>query len=122
MRFAVAAVLVLLLGLAPVSAKEPASAAARHEIDRLFAALRASGCTFQRNGAWHDADEAARHLERKHDYLVRKGLATSAESLIELAATKSSLSGRPYRVKCPGAEAVESCLWLTRQLERIRAR
>lgn len=121
MRFIFAALLVLLLGLFPVSAKEPDAATAQ-EIEQLFTALRGSGCTFQRNGRWHDAAEAARHLERKRDYLARRGLVTSTESLIELAASKSSLSGRPYRVKCPGADAVESREWLMRKLGTIRAR
>ncbi|GHA80835.1 DUF5329 domain-containing protein [Cognatilysobacter bugurensis] len=120
MRIALTALLIALFGLADASAQERSAADTQREIGQLFETLRSSGCQFQRNGRWHDAAEAVTHLDRKRDYLVRKDLITNAESLIERAASESSLSGRPYLVKCPGAETVESRTWFMRHLSEIR--
>lgn len=126
MRIVWSAVLVVVLALLPgldgAHAQPRPAAGAQQEIERLFAVLGASGCRFQRNGSWHDAEQAVGHLRRKHDYLAKRGLVTDAESLIELAASKSSLTGRPYLVQCPGAEPVPSRTWFTRRLAEIRAR
>jgi hypothetical protein len=121
MRTTSAFLLSLLLGLTNVSAQESSPAVVRDEIAQLFVTLSQSGCQFYRNGTWHDAEQAASHLKRKHDYLEKRNLVSSAESLIELAASKSSLSGKPYLVKCRGGEAVHSRVWFSKQLTRIRA-
>lgn len=98
----------------------PLAPPVRAEIDALLAALGASGCQFSRNGSWHGAAEARRHLERKLDYLTARDAVHSTEAFIEMAASSSSLTGQPYRVKC-GAEApVESRRWLEARLAVIR--
>ncbi len=83
-------------------------------------ALSASGCRFQRNGSWYGATDARAHLQRKYDYLLKKNLADTAEQFIERAASKSSLSGRAYKVKCGGSEQAASA-WFHRQLQRLRS-
>lgn len=45
---------------------------------------------------------------------------STAESFIELAASKSSVSGEPYLVACPGAAAQQSELWFKEELVRFR--
>lgn len=90
------------------------------EINQLFAALKNSNCEFSRNGSWYSAPKASEHLQRKYDYLQKKGLVTSTESFIELAATKSSMSGKPYEVRCGGAAAVPSQSWFTGKLRALR--
>jgi hypothetical protein len=82
--------------------------------------LQTSGCQFNRNGAWHDSAEARNHLLRKLEYLEQRGMAQSAEQFIELAASKSSVSGRAYQVRCGGQSPVASQTWLTRQLTKLR--
>lgn len=114
--------LVFLLGATSATAEERPAVATAQEIDRLFDVLRGSGCEFQRNGRWHSAEQAAAHLQRKREYIANKGLLTDSESLIELAASKSSLSGKPYRVKCPGRPVVESRAWFMRKLAELRLR
>ncbi|MCL1636143.1 DUF5329 domain-containing protein [Luteimonas sp. SX5] len=96
-------------------------ASATREIGQLFVVLERSGCQFYRNGSWHNSKQAASHLRRKYDYLAKKGLVTTTESFIDLAATKSSVSGKPYMVKCPDAAAVESKVWLTHKLVGLRS-
>jgi hypothetical protein len=94
----------------------------RTEIAHLLKHLESSGCQFQRNGSWYAPARAASHLNQKFEYLLRKGLVTNAESFIERAATESSMSGKPYSVKCGDAPAVASAAWLTAELSKFRAK
>ena len=109
-----------LLGSSPTESIAAPPASVQVEIDHLFDYLERSGCRFNRNGTWYPAREASDHLKKKRDYLVRKGLLSTTESFIELAASKSSSSGQPYRVECPGAPARESALWFQEELARYR--
>jgi hypothetical protein len=112
------AVLIVLLA-SPVWPGEP-DQVARAEIAHLLNYLESSGCQFQRNGSWYAPARAASHLNRKYEYLLKKGLVTSAETFIERAATGSSMSGKPYTVKCGDAAAVPSAAWLRDELQRFR--
>jgi hypothetical protein len=94
--------------------------AARVEIDSLLSRLAVSGCQFKRNGAWHTAAEAQAHLARKLEYLVDRGAVASAEQFIERAATRSSMSGQAYLVKCGADPAVPSSKWLYSELQALR--
>ena len=95
------------------------SPTAKREIQDLMDALSASSCEFQRNGTWHGRDEARKHLQRKYDYLLKKNLVDTSELFIQRAASKSSVSGKPYRVKC-GALELDSAVWFDMQLQRLR--
>ena len=92
------------------------------EIGQLIAALGDSGCQFQRNGSWHDARAAQTHLQRKYDWLLERKPQLSAEEFIELGASRSSMSGRPYQVRCPGKPQQPSAQWLRARLLELRAR
>ena len=111
--------LLLLAASLPATAVPPPKAKA--EIAQLMQALSQSGCRFQRNGDWYDAAQARVHLQRKYDYLLKKDQVDSAEQFIERAASKSSMSGRAYRVKCEGAEQ-EASVWFSAQLQHLRGR
>lgn len=100
----------------------PAPPAVRAEIDAVMAKMSTSNCQFERNGSWHSAADAQKHLLRKLEYIEkRRETLASAEQFIDVAASKSSFSGKPYRVKCGGAEAVASREWLNRELKALRA-
>jgi hypothetical protein len=103
-----------------VSAAAPTAAPVRAEIDALLGKLQASGCQFNRNGSWYSGADAKVHLLRKLEYVENKTTVQSTEQFIELAAAKSSSSGKPYQVRCGGGPAVDSQLWLTRQLTTLR--
>ncbi len=107
--------------LAPLAQATSLPPAAKIEIDGLLSRLAASGCQFKRNGSWHDAEEARAHLRRKLDYLEGRGMVASAEQFIERAATRSSVSGQAYLVKCGTNPAVPSGEWLYSQLHTLRA-
>ncbi len=115
---AVAALLACLGASAQAAELAPS---ARQEIDHLLDHLGRSRCEFYRNGTWHGAAEARSHLETKLGYLVKKGMVSTADEFIDLAATRSSVSGEPYQVRCAPAAAVPSRDWFRAELARYRA-
>jgi hypothetical protein len=113
--------LLLTLFFAAVVAAAPLPLAARAEVDGLLARLESSACEFNRNGSWYGAGEARAHLLRKLAWLEDKGLVQNAEQFIERAASKSSISGEPYLVRCANGTPVDSGSWLRAQLKSIRS-
>jgi hypothetical protein len=113
----------LLLGgmLTAIVGAAPLPAPARAEVDALLSRLQASGCEFNRNGSWYAGADAKAHLLKKLDYLEGKDLAKTAEQFIERGASGSSVSGKPYLVRCAGKAPVESGKWLTAELQQVRA-
>lgn len=87
-------------------------------IEMLIVAVETSGCTFIRNNKRHSAGEAADHLRLK----LRRGrrYANTAEEFIEKLASKSSWTGRPYFMDCPGSEKQPVSQWLRVRLDNIR--
>jgi hypothetical protein len=90
------------------------------EIDHLFDYIAKSDCKFNRNGSWHDMVAARAHIGTKFEWLKERGKVDSAESFIDNAASKSSLSGEEYLVQCPGSPTVPSAAWLKAELARFR--
>ena len=113
-------IVVALAATACAAAAAP-TAEAQREIDGLIAALGGSGCEFERNGSWHDAKTARAHLQKKYDYLRKRGMADTAELFIERGASKSSMSGKPYRVRCPGKAVDAAAHWFEQRLRTLRA-
>ena len=93
----------------------------RQEIAHLLDFVAQSGCQFERNGSWHDSKAARDHLQEKYAYLQRRDLAPDAHAFIERAATQSSLSGKPYHVRCGSQAPITSAQWLNGELARYRA-
>lgn len=115
-------IVALCAALTSVSAisAEP-SATAKQEIQHLFSYLEGSGCEFFRNGTWYDGKAAVVHLQKKYQYLVDKGMVSTAESFIDKGASESSMSGKPYLVRCgASAKPVESATWLKAELVKYR--
>ena len=113
-----AVLLAALLSAASIAA--PAPEPVRAEIDALFRALQASGCQFNRNGSWYSGAEAQVHLTKKLEYLERKDLVKSTEDFINLAASVSSSSSKPYLVRCGSTQPIESKAWLQAKLVELR--
>ena len=113
-------ILGMLVGLSlPAFSAEPATVAKR-EIQHLMSYLASSGCQFNRNGSWYESSKAVAHLNRKYEYLSKRNLATTAEAFIANAASTSSVSGRPYLVRCEGRPDVESSSWFLTELKKFR--
>lgn len=94
-----------------------AGAAMEEEIDHLMSYIGQSDCTFIRNGKEHDSADALEHIAKKYDYVKKRVKRT--EDFIAWAATKSSISGRPYLVRCEGGETPTG-EWLGAELARLR--
>jgi len=99
---------------------EDLSGAAQQEITHLFSYLGNSGCQFNRNGSWYDAQAAVNHINDKYQYLLGKHRIATAEDFIEGAASRSSMSGRAYMVKCGDGPSVESGDWFRVELDKFR--
>jgi len=113
--------LLLLLYPLAVCSAAPLSPAARAEIDALMTRLETSGCEVNRNGTWYPAGDARSHLVTKLNYLEERGAVENAEQFIERAASKSSMSGLAYLIKCGDQPPMETATWLTLQLQGMRA-
>ena len=92
----------------------------KKEIWHLFEYLEKSNCDFNRNGSWYKTHEAVQHIKKKYRYLTKRGLINSTEQFIDRAASRSSISGKPYTVKCDRAEPIETAVWFTEELKRYR--
>jgi hypothetical protein len=95
---------------------------AKQEIMHLLSYLQASGCQFYRNGSWYGSSEAAKHLNSKYQYLLKKGLVSTSEAFIDRAASQSSMSGAAYRVKCGSDPEINSAEWFRAELANYRRR
>lgn len=87
------------------------------EIQHLLDFIGNSECIFIRNGAEYDSADALKHIKRKND-ATRRRIKTT-EDFIRLAATQSSMSGKPYKVRCGGGE-MPCADWLCDELSRYR--
>lgn len=112
--------LLLASGWATATAADP-EVATEQEIAHLILYLQRSGCEFNRNGSWYDPPKAVEHIERKYRYLIKREMIDSAEQFIDRAASRSSMSGKAYLVKCGDSEPVESAVWFGEELTRFRA-
>ena len=120
-----AILLACLAALAPslASATQPVSASARTpaaEIDALIDRVaHAKGVTFIRNGSEHTAAQAAEHLQRKRKAAGKR--ITTSEQFIDKLGTRSSMTGKPYRVRLPDGTEIDSAVWFNSLLRDIRA-
>ena len=109
-----------LLGAALMSASLSLQAAEAWppEIEHLIEFVRDSSCTFIRNGSEHTSLAASEHIAKKAG--MARSRIKDGDTLIDTVATKSSITGEPYYVQCPGAPKTESATWLHQELNRFR--
>lgn len=110
--------LALLILCAPQLSATESRERLQEETAYLLDAVANSGCIFDRNGKRHQPAEAVRHIQRKADYFEDE--IDSAERFIELSASRSTMSRKPYYIECPGEPRVESSEWLLRKLSDYR--
>ena len=90
----------------------------REEIDHLLDFVANTSCKYDRNGTIHDGPEARDHINMKYEYHKKKVRTT--EEFIKYSATKSMMSGKKYKIRCPGSEAVFASDWLLDELKTFR--
>jgi hypothetical protein len=105
-------------GLVSSAMASPVDNAYLQTIDHLLRYVEKSGCVFIRNDKEYNSEEAAKHIKTKYDSLLFDS--KTPEEFIELAASKSSISGRPYWVRCADHPPIPSADWLTKELVNYR--
>jgi len=89
-------------------------------IDRLMEHVEAkSAMVFIRNDAEHDAAGAVKHMRAKLDHF--KARIVTAEDFIELCATRSEMTGEPYKVREGKGPLREAAAFMREELKRVRA-
>jgi hypothetical protein len=112
----------VVIALACLLAFAPRPAAAGEleaEIAHLLEAVAESGCAFIRNGSEHSAQNAREHMEMKYARVKRR--VRTSEQFIEYTASRSSITGVAYTIRCGDLET-PSGEWLTAELARYRAK
>uniref|UniRef100_UPI0040578D81 DUF5329 family protein n=1 Tax=Candidatus Electrothrix sp. TaxID=2170559 RepID=UPI0040578D81 len=88
------------------------------EVAHLLQFVKSSTCRINRNGSFHQGEEAAEHIRKKYDYFQDKIRTT--EDFIKYSASKSTMSGKYYTVHCDGQKPIQTQDWLLRELEAYR--
>jgi len=110
-------ILLSLLASGVINADVPAGQV--KEVEHLQGYIKNSDCSINRNGTDHPAENSLEHIKKKYDYFRNE--IKSTEGFIGYSATKSTMSGDYYLVKCPGKEAIKTQDWLLAELKRFRA-
>ena len=92
------------------------------QIEHLIDFIRQSPCAFIRNGKDYDGAAAADHVQQKYEYYRDRRRIRTVDDFIDLAATKSALSGKPYQIRCPGQPVAPAADWLRAELQAYRAK
>jgi len=79
-------------------------------IDALLEKIESSAATFVRNDREYTGAQFATHLRAKHRHLGPKN--PTLEEFIDQVATRSTETGKPYRIKLPGGDVMDVGTWL----------
>ncbi len=87
-------------------------------IQYLLEYVARSDLTFLRNSGQYTAQEASEHMQKKYEHF--RDEIKSPERFIELCATRSILSGKPYLVINKQGETTKTSEWLNAELKEYR--
>ncbi len=77
-----------------------------------------TACKYERNGTLYGGIEAQAHIKNKYYYFIEK--ISSAEDFIKYSATRSTLSGKKYKIFCEDMPVQYSGEWLLEALKDFR--
>ena len=106
--------LVVLFSVSTVGFAESIAEIEQQKIEFLKTKLISSNCKFERNGKVYTGAKAVKHIDKKYDHFIKE--IDSAEKFIELTASKSTISDKPYYILCEGSEKTKSSAWLNQKL------
>jgi len=112
--------LLLVLTLVSASASASTPESVKQEIGILISTVESSTCRFRRNGIEYDAAKAGAHFRGKYAVVSAGAVFETTEAFIEKVATRSSVTGTPYDVRCAGQERIPLASWLRAALARSR--
>jgi hypothetical protein len=110
--------LMCILALSAPARSDPGGGDLQETIDYIVDFVRSSDVVFIRNNKEHSPEDAASHMLKKYKYAKKK--VKTPEDFIEYCATKSTMSGKPYRVRLPDGTTLTSAEWLLAALEDYR--
>jgi hypothetical protein len=93
--------------------------ALKPEIDHLLTYISSSNCVYIRNNTEHSSTDAVKHISRKYKHFFDE--IKSAEDFIELSASRSSLTGKDYWVRCGSGDSMKARSWLITELHAFRS-
>ena len=92
----------------------------RKKIDYLITSIEhIEGSKFIRNGTEHGGKEAAEHLRSK--LKSAGGKVKNADDFIRLCASKSIISGKPYKIKTPDGKTINSEQYFREKLKEYKS-
>ena len=89
-------------------------------VQYLITYIEGSDVTFQRNFSRYKGSEAAQHISKKYRHF--KDDIDTPEKFIELCATGSLMTGKPYMIVTNQGEQLPSSEWLNAALADFRLR
>jgi hypothetical protein len=89
-------------------------------VQYLITYVKESDVTFERNTSRYTGSEAAEHINKKYRHF--KDDIDSPEKFIELCATGSLMTGKPYFIITMQGEQLPSSEWLHSELQSYRLR
>jgi Fe-S oxidoreductase len=118
-KFLRTALLALWLGASALLAQATPSAVEEKMIDTLIQRVsKMTAMVFLRNGNEYTAADAAKHMQAKYDYF-KKDLVT-AEDFIDRCASRSEMTGQPYKVKLTDGAVRDANEFLNSELRALR--
>jgi len=117
-RFLLATILLIMLVPMAMAARQTEDLDAT--VNYLITYVRKSDATFERNSTRHNGAEAAQHIDRKYRHFMDE--IDTPEKFIELCATGSLVTGKPYYIITKQGEQLPSSDWLHNVLARYRLR
>ena len=90
----------------------------QQEINHLLEFVANTSCQYERNGSVYDGVRAEKHIKKKYEYF--RDRINSAEDFIEYSATKSTMSGKQYKIHCDNMATQNSSDWLLNELKKYR--
>lgn len=89
-------------------------------VQHLITFVKESDVTFERNRSRYNGSEAAKHINKKYEHF--KDEIDTPEKFIELCATGSLMTGKPYVIITKEGEQLSSSEWLYTELQVYRLR
>lgn len=87
-------------------------------VQHLITFVKDSTVTFERNSSRYSGEQAAEHISKKYQHF--KNEIDTPEKFIELCATGSMITGKPYSIITRQGEQLPSSEWLSAELSVYR--
>ena len=113
-------VAILLIVIAPRSMAGQQTEDLGTTVQYLITYVKESDVTFERNTTRYSGSEAAQHINKKYQHFIDD--IDTVEKFIELCATGSLMTGKPYFIITEQGEQLPSSEWLNNELQSYRLR